>query len=499
MITRWCLTALGILMVALAEMTTASAQGRRVALVIGNGAYLHTPALSNPRNDAEDLAAALGFLGFDITIGLDLDKTGMDRTIRSFADKLAGAELGLFYYAGHGIQVAGSNYLVPTDAQLSTAAALDFEMVRLDVVQRAMESQTQTNVILLDACRDNPLARNLARSLGTRSASIGRGLAQAEAGVGTLISYSTQPGNVALDGSGRNSPYAASLVRRITIPGEDLTSILIGVRNDVIKATDSRQVPWDQHALRQKLFLVGKSSQVETPPGAIQIFSEAALAWARLEGSKDIRDYAAFRKQYGGANAFYDRQAERQIERLKNESKQATLSTSPDTNSITKDGAQFPFAMPQAPPGSWPGEASQVDFTRPGHRSGGIAWNTNIIVMPTPVPRFTFEVYYTRRDGGLSPVTKPDGPLVAQSFSLTLYDRVANPIKSNRVVTCMLSESEKGKVAVIDQWMIVKLPTETDLTGETQRSALSSTVRGGDGMTCRSAISSILTGLNEAR
>jgi uncharacterized caspase-like protein len=161
-------TALVIL--ALAVGQPADAQGRRVALVIGNSAYEHTPSLTNTRHDADDFARALEALGFEVTKGLDLDKAGMDRTIRAFAERLVGAELGLFFYAGHGLQIGGVNYLVPVDAKLTTASALDFEMTRLDLVQRTMESESKTNVIMLDACRDNPLGRNLARALGTRSA-----------------------------------------------------------------------------------------------------------------------------------------------------------------------------------------------------------------------------------------------------------------------------------------------------------------------------------------
>jgi uncharacterized caspase-like protein len=117
----------------------------------------------------------------------------------------------LFFYAGHGLQVSGANYLVPVDARLEDASGLDFELVRLDLVQRTMEREVATNIIFLDACRDKPLARNLARALGTRSVEIGRGLAPTQGGAGTLISFSTQPGNVALDGTGRNSPFAAAL------------------------------------------------------------------------------------------------------------------------------------------------------------------------------------------------------------------------------------------------------------------------------------------------
>jgi uncharacterized caspase-like protein len=223
---------------------------KRVALVIGNGAYEHASELTNPQNDAEDFAAALKLLSIEVIKGIDLDKQAMDREVRKFAATLAGADVGIFFYAGHGLQVNGNNYLVPVDAELSTAAALEFEMVRLDLVQRIMEGETKTNILFLDACRNNPLSRNLARALGTRAASIGRGLAPVESGVGTLISFSTQPGNVALDGTGRNSPDAGPLVKRIGRPGEDVLTVLTDVRNEVLAATGDKQVPWENHALR---------------------------------------------------------------------------------------------------------------------------------------------------------------------------------------------------------------------------------------------------------
>jgi hypothetical protein len=202
------------------------------------------------------MADQLRKLGFEVTEGHDLTKADMDRTIRSFAKTLGGSELALFFYAGHGLQFRGQNYLVPIDAKLTTAAALDFEMVQLDLVQRTMEREASTNIIILDACRDNPLARNLARALGTRSAAIGRGLAAVESGEGTLISFSTQPGNVALDGAGRNSPFAAALLKHIATPGDDLPTILINVRNDVMAATARHQVPWEHSALTAKVYFV---------------------------------------------------------------------------------------------------------------------------------------------------------------------------------------------------------------------------------------------------
>ncbi len=262
-----------------------AATGRRVALIIGNAAYKHTAPLANPKNDAADVGNALTKLGFEADVGTDLDKSRMDRTIRQFAEKLSGADLGVFFYAGHGLQYDGQNYLVPIDAQLDSTTALDFEMVRLELVQRSMERATKTNILFLDACRDNPLARNLARALGTRSASIGRGLAAIESGEGTLISFSTQPGNVALDGSGRNSPFAAALVKHIGTPGEDLSSALIYVRNEVMAATGRRQVPWDHSALTARVYF-GAPSVPRVPGPTFEQQAELTL-WASVKDSTD--------------------------------------------------------------------------------------------------------------------------------------------------------------------------------------------------------------------
>ena len=142
---------------------------KRVALVIGNSSYQHTTALRNPRNDAEDIVAALKRLGFDVIEGIDLDKRSMERVIRQFGLQLSAAEVALFFYAGHGLQVFGQNYLLPVDARLSTEGDVDFEAIALHLVLKQMEREAKTTLVFLDACRDNPLARNLARNMGTRS------------------------------------------------------------------------------------------------------------------------------------------------------------------------------------------------------------------------------------------------------------------------------------------------------------------------------------------
>src|SRR5262249_47609715 len=233
---------------------TAAFADKRVALVIGNSAYQNTGELRNPSNDAADMTAALTRLGFQVTDGHDLDKRAMERAIRQFGVALEGADIALFFYAGHGIQVGGQNHLIPVDARLASENDIDFETLPLSLVLKQMEREAKTNLVLLDACRDNPLTRNLARTMGTRAISIGTGLAEVKTGIGTLIGFSTQPGNVAADGEGRNSPYAGALLKHIESSNKDVSGILVDVRNDVLKATNGTQVPWEHTSLTGQVY-----------------------------------------------------------------------------------------------------------------------------------------------------------------------------------------------------------------------------------------------------
>lgn len=301
------------------QPAAAAAAHKRVALVIGNSAYRQAPSLENPTNDAVDIGTVLRRLGFQVIDGFDLDKAAFDRKIRDFAAALHEAEVAVFFYAGHGLQVSGHNYLVPTDAQLTAASALDFEMVRLDLVHRTMEREAKVSILFFDACRDNPLARNLARTMGTRSAEIGRGLAAVESGVGTLISFSTQPGNVALDGRGRNSPYSGALARQLATSSDDLNAILIAVRNDVVKETERRQVPWEHSALTGRFFF----NPAAQPPAQVAATpfrsSEAAEAWSATRDTANIGVLDAFVARY--RDTFYAELARARIEELRTPAK----------------------------------------------------------------------------------------------------------------------------------------------------------------------------------
>lgn len=278
------------LILLVAEMSAAQAE-KRVALVIGNSSYEHVPTLANPSNDAGDMAAVLKSLGFEVVEGSDLKQNEMRETVRRFGEALQGADVSLFFYAGHGMQVGGTNYLVPTDAKLAREGDLDFDAIRLDLVLAQMERETKTSIVLLDACRDNPMAQTLARSMGTRSANIGRGLARIESGVGTFIAFATQPGNVALDGQGRNSPFTAALVKHLPADAVDLGAIMIAVRNEVLASTQGKQVPWEHSSLTgQFFFKPGAPVSAPASPLVTQGAGDSSIELAFWNAVKDTND-----------------------------------------------------------------------------------------------------------------------------------------------------------------------------------------------------------------
>jgi uncharacterized caspase-like protein len=250
---RWLLLFVGPILFATLVSRPAFAD-KRVALVIGNSSYRSVARLDNPRNDAELLADTLRSLGFALVGGgaqLDLDKPAFDRTVQAFGAQLAGADVGLFYYAGHGVQVRGENYLIPVEANPTKEADVDFQMLDTNLVLRQMEGAgTRLNIVILDACRNNPfggrgLAVDRAREAeNTRLRATTGGLAQMQAPEGTLISFATQPGSVAQDGAGGNSPYAKALARAMRRPGLDIFQTFNQVGLAVKRETGGLQLPW---------------------------------------------------------------------------------------------------------------------------------------------------------------------------------------------------------------------------------------------------------------
>ncbi len=323
-----------------------SSQAKRVALVIGNGAYEHAVSLPNPRNDALDIAAALRVFGFEVHEGLDLDEAEFSRKVRDFVIAARDADAALFYYAGHGLQVEGRNYLVPVDARLADEADLRFEALELADIADLMERASPVSLIFLDACRDNPLAHGLARSLGaSRSTSVGRGLARVNGGVGTLIAYATQPGNVAADGSGRNSPFTAALLEHLATPGLEVNQLLNRVRQTVVAVTDHQQIPWTHSSLTGDFYMstVGYgTAPADATPAPSSAFDARQLElefWRGVKDSEDWEDLQAYLNRYGDGGAFAAL-ARVRLKRLKGqESESAAVASSttavPDSTAVS--------------------------------------------------------------------------------------------------------------------------------------------------------------------
>jgi len=224
--------------------TAAVAKEARIALVIGNGDYTFSP-LPNPTNDAKLMSRTLRGLGFDVIEALDTTQKEMKKAVRGFGKKLdaAGKDgVGLFFYAGHGVQVKGANYLIPVDADIETEGDVDIESINAQSVLSMMEfSGARLSFVIMDACRNNPFKRSF-RS-GTR------GLAKMEAPTGSLIAYATAPGDVAADGTDINSPYTSALSRMMNTPGLSVERMFREVRNSVRMETKNKQTPWESSSL----------------------------------------------------------------------------------------------------------------------------------------------------------------------------------------------------------------------------------------------------------
>ncbi|WP_050403376.1 caspase family protein [Bradyrhizobium embrapense] len=235
----------------------AAADGRRVALVIGNGAYRSVPALSNPPNDAGDIAAALKRLGFAVTLITNGSFDEMRRGLIAFGRNAAGADMAAVYFAGHGMEINGDNWLIPVDAELKRDTDAANEAISLQSVMLQVSSTGSLGLVILDACRNNPFAAKMSRSLATRAAA-SNGLGRIEPVGNVLVAYAARDGTTALDGDGRNSPFAAALLRNIESPGVEVTFMFRNVRDDVMEATRNEQQPFVYGSLSRKaIYLAG--------------------------------------------------------------------------------------------------------------------------------------------------------------------------------------------------------------------------------------------------
>lgn len=288
----------------------AAPEGHRIALVVGNSAYQHVPRLTNPDNDARGIAETLKSVGFVLVGGgpqLDLDKAALERAIRDFGDSLKSGDVGLFYYAGHGLQVHGVNYLVPVNANPTREADIDFELVDANLVLRQMQdANTRLNIMILDACRNNPFGgRGLSRAIAT-------GLAQMQAPEGTIISYATQPGNVAADGSDGHSPFARAIMQAVSTRDLPVLEVFNRIGVTVKRDTGGRQQPWvstspidgDFYFVAGAPSAVAAAAAMPAPPAAPAAPVPASgpdaelLFWQAIANSTNPDDYKAYLQTY---------------------------------------------------------------------------------------------------------------------------------------------------------------------------------------------------------
>ena len=254
---RTLLACAAALALCLAAVRPALAE-KRVALLIGNSNYATSP-LKNPTNDATDMAGLLKKLGFDVTYKLNADMKTMVQAVNDFGEKLKGADVGLFYFAGHGMQIKGRNFLIPVDAKLGSETDVEYEAVDAGRVLGKMESAgNKLNIVILDACRDNPFARSFR--------SVQKGLAQMDAPTGSLIAYATAPGSVAADGSGRNGVYTEYLLRNLSQPGMNVEKVFKNVRIGVQDATRKQQTPWESSSLTGEFYFAGPAPTAAPAP-----------------------------------------------------------------------------------------------------------------------------------------------------------------------------------------------------------------------------------------
>ena len=257
---------------------------QRVALVIGNSGYKFTQALGNPRNDAQDIAAALTKLGFNVLSGDDLDKAGMDSIIGRFARAATGADAALVFYAGHALQYRGGNYVMPVDAKLEDDVSVTFEMTRVDDMLSALNRASGVKMLILDACRNNPLAEKMLARGASRGGEVSRGLQAIQHNQGVLVAYSTQANQVAADGAGRNSPFTEALLKELPTPNLEVGALFRRVAATVYGQTHGQQLPELSISILGEFFFARAASDADV--------------WGKIRDSLKRSDFLEFSQTY---------------------------------------------------------------------------------------------------------------------------------------------------------------------------------------------------------
>jgi uncharacterized protein YgiM (DUF1202 family) len=362
------------LMLALAAANPAVAEPR-VALVIGNSAYQgDLPALPNPANDAKLMARTLKSVGFDVVEAEDASQDQMKKAIAEFSDKLAAAGsegTGLFFYAGHGLQVAGENYLIPVDAKIKTERDVDLVAVSASTVLKQMDfAGSAVNIVILDACRNNPLPSS-ARSMG-------RGLAEIKTTArGSFLAYSTAPGSTAADGDGINSPYTKALAETITEPGLSISDVFQEVRTKVLASTGNQQTPWDSSSLTGRFYFKApdptQTAAVPPPPAAgsdaeMKLKTEKTY-WDSVKDSGDPEDIQLYLTKY--PNGYFVDLANAKLEELKGGTQVASAEMG-NVSTVSRDSVADPSKLQAQEPAAQPTALSFIAQSQTVYaKSGG--------------------------------------------------------------------------------------------------------------------------------
>src|SRR5664280_2723623 len=324
---------------------------RRVAFVVGNGAYKNVAQLPNPPVDAKAMAAVLRNVGFDVVEGTNLTRDKMTEKLLDFGKKAQGADVAVFFYAGHGIAISGTNYLLPIDADIKSE--MDVKLgaaINIDLTLDQTMSDAKVKLVFLDACRDNPFAAKIKSNSATRSVSVQSGLAEMKSGEGTLIAFATGPGQTALDGQeGTNSPFTRALIAHITTPGVEIQQAMTEVRAQVNEETNKGQLPWGHTNLIGSVYL----NPAATPaPGAAGAPAPATVAstsggsdvelefWRSVKESNKPEELNAYLSNY--PNGQFKSLALARIASLENGRSTATrnLTTGTDPATFTEESNQ---------------------------------------------------------------------------------------------------------------------------------------------------------------
>ncbi|MBA2399909.1 MAG: caspase family protein, partial [Bradyrhizobium sp.] len=260
----------------------AASAEKRVAFVVGNGTYKNVAALPNPPIDSKSMASALRNIGFEVVEGTNLTRDKMTEKLLDFGKKAQGADVALFFYAGHGIAIGGTNYLLPIDADIKSE--MDVKLgaaINIDLTLDQTMGDAKVKLVFLDACRDNPFAAKIKSNSATRSVSVQTGLAEMKSGEGTLIAFATGPGQTALDGKeGANSPFTRALLANVTQPGVEIQQAMTKVRAQVNEETNKGQLPWGHTNLIGTVYLNGAPA-----PAAPGVAAAAPVAVAAAPGA----------------------------------------------------------------------------------------------------------------------------------------------------------------------------------------------------------------------